>query len=314
MRSVTVHVASVKSYMRDFIYRDKRRSIAIIGIGSVVIVMLLLMPYLSRVSARRLLASSFSRFMQAKSFHTATSLSLELPVRLQNRERPILSVRVAVDGDVAYNGSTPMFSGSLKTEARGRGMILFSDGELRLLPDVSIFRLAELPAILNPKGNLVEKWTYVQASTLTTNNTDQVQTALRNLVSGMTYEGNEDVDGIRSAYFLRNLTAEQEGVLERIFQHTSSGNHGLHVVARLLHAFDVRALEVWVDRGNKSVRRIQATFARPSDAAGEHRAILVMSFSDYDKALTIDKPPQELSVNPSVFAKLFGQGNLNPIN
>jgi hypothetical protein len=293
---------------------SKKRSLVLLA-AAFLILLIILIVALAGVgrSKQRVLSRAFANLNQAQTFHTKAELDLNLPVRLRDRERPIVSVSTKVEGDVAYQDGTPALAGTLFTEARGRGMVLFADGDLRLLPNTVAFRLENLPALLNPRGTLVEKWTYVPTSTLQTNNISDVRTALANVITGMEYIGKEEIPGSsgRGYHYRRQLSPEQEDILINVFRQGVSGNRGLHILTRLMRGFNIASFDVWINPAGPEVRLIQLTFRHPGDAPNdEYRAIVNLALSDYDKVVRIDEPQQELQVRPEIFARIFGTGEL----
>lgn len=277
-------------------------------LGAAVLIVIIIGVFAFRGSKQQELSRAFLNLAKAQSFHTNTELELSLPVKLRNQDRPIVGVTSRVSGDVSFQESTPVLTGDLYMEARGRGMILFADGQLRLLPDAVAFHLQNLPALLNPTGSLVEKWTYVNVPTLATTNQSDVKVALANTISGMQYVNKEKAgdSGPSLLHFRREVTPEQEEILTEVFRQGTSGNRGLNIVARLLKTFDIKSLEVWVDPKKETVAQIKAVFKKPSDEADEFRSILTMQFSDYNKSVTVDRPTGQLTVQPEVFAHIFG--------
>lgn len=292
---------------------DRKRMIVIVAIGAVIIIGLLL--FMRARSNKADLARAFNNLARAQSFHTVAELELSLPVRLRNETRPIVGVTTKVEGDVAYENETPVLTGNMYMEARGRGMVLFADGDLRLLPDAVAFNLKNLPALLNPSGSLVEKWTYVNAPVLQTNNREDFRVAMAHMLEGMEYTGRAKIaDGGPSLqHFRREVSAEQENILIEVFRQSVSGNRALHIITRLLRTFDVSAFEVWVNPQEKTVAQIRVTFKKPSDAADEFRSKITLQFSEYGKPVTVDRPKGELTVKPEVFAQIFGGGEIEPI-
>lgn len=299
--------------------QDKRQAIiiavvAIVGIAALV--------FFLRNSAdaqhAKLVNRAFTNLVNAESYHTNTQLDLQLPVQLQNRERPIVNVTMRVDGDVQYQDNRPVLTGNLYTEARGRGMVLFSEGDVRVLPNDVAFRLSSLPTLLNPSGNLVNKWTYVNVPTLETRNPEQVRSTFSEMLQGMTYVGESELPdtsgGQEMNHYTRTFTPEQENAMVETFRQANSGNRGLHVVARLLRAFDITSFDTWVDPRRDQVRMIQVTFKKPtaSDQPSQG-ATLRMAFSDYGKEVVIDEPPKELTVRPDIFAQMFGRGEIGSL-
>jgi hypothetical protein len=295
-----------------------RRNILIISIGAAVLVVIAF--FLVRVmnaedSKQRILMKAFANLSEAETLHTKANLELTLPVQMGIQERPILEVGVEVEGDVRYQDATPEMAGTLFMEARGRGMRLFTDGDVYILSDSVAFYLDNLPSLLNPTGSLIERWTYVDVPLLTTRNPDDVQQAFITLFEGMTYVGEDiapdDPTERSSLYFTKQPTGEEQELLIETLRQSVSGNRGLHVIVRLLRGFDVSSVNVWVDRKGPEIRTVQAIFMHPEDE--EQRAMLQMTFTEYGKDVVIDPPERELSVRPDVFVGLFGAGEIEEI-
>lgn len=290
---------------------DKRRS-ALIGVGGIVLVIAVILLVRGN-NKQRVLASSLEHLRDASSYHTSAKLDIRLPNLIgSNRQRPIVDVSFAVDGDIqVQENGQPVFFGKMRNDARGRGMTLFADGELALLPDKVAFRLENLPALLNPKGNLVEKWTYVDVPALETKNTADVRSVLEGLVQKAEFVGNEQIEDAKMYHYRVTLTPDEESVLIEAFRQTNSGNRSLHIVTRLLRAFEAKSIDMWVDPGSKELRKLAAIFAQPLEGGStEDRAQLSLEFSDYGKEVAIQEPPRELSVRPEVFGRMFGTGDI----
>lgn len=297
--------------LRDKITADKRRAVVstVIGIAIIIIVAVLVRGGGDTKELRR----AAQALADANTFALAADLELRLPVQLRTRERPIVGVTAEVKGDVDNSGERPQFAGTVRTEARGRGMVLFADGELRVLPDYVSFYLDDLPALLNPRGTLIEKWTRVEVPLLKTNNKDNVRGAITGILTSMKFAGEEDLpeaEDISARRYSREFTHEEEDVLQEIFRQAESGNRALHIITRLLRSFDVRSFNVWV--ADNEIRRIEATFDKEGDE--EPRATLVISLGDYGKVVTIEEPPKELTVQSDVFSRIFGKGEIEEID
>ncbi|MBI1833567.1 MAG: hypothetical protein HYR90_01955 [Candidatus Andersenbacteria bacterium] len=297
--------------LSDAIRKDKKRAYLLLGVG--VLVLLLILIQATTPSRRmRQLRGAAENLAAAETMHTKAELELNLPVQLRTQERPIVGVTARVEGDVDNRGERPQLSGTVFTEARGRGMILFADGQIRILQDKVRFNLVNLPALLNPRGTLINKWTNVEVPLLETNNSDEVKNAIGAIVAGAKYVGEEDlpgVEGVSAKKFTRTFTAEEEEVLSEAFRQGHSGNRGLHILTRLLRAFDVRTFEIWVT--GDEVRRVYTEFAKENDA--EPRAKLTLEFSDFGKEVTIEEPEQEINVDGAVFGRIFGRGEISEI-
>lgn len=269
----------------------------LIGVVVVVVIFLGLQMIGSSGSVAR---KSLQNLARADSFHTKADLTLNMPVNVEGGQRPIVEMDISVEGDVGYQENIPVLDGDMRMEARGRGMILFADGDVVVTPETVAFYLNDLPALLNPKGNLVEKWTHVEAPLLTTNNPEEIteiwEYIFRDLKKG---EGGT---------LTRSFTPEEEEQMIAQFQKSQSGNEALHVLARLLDAFDITDFTVDVN-GDKELEEITVVFAN-EDGQG---ANLALSFTDYNTPVTVELPKKELTVRSEVFRKIFGSGTIRGI-
>lgn len=269
----------------------------------------------SRPGTSRLAQRAWGNLAAAESFHTSAELKLHLPALLRGKERPFTEVLAQVEGDVSYTDEgTPELTGTLYTEAKGRGTIFFADGDTRILDNEVRFRLDNLPVFLHRSGSLVDRWTRVATPLLTTNNPDEVAQALEIIFESLTQSANEDIDGERLVRFTGAFSAEEEGVLVSLFDENMSGNSGLNVLSRLLAANNVESFDVWVDSSPEEIRRIKINFGRPlRDETVFDFATLTLAFSDYGKDVAVDRPETKLVVESDVFAKLFGEGDIGGV-
>src|SRR5688572_2275261 len=122
--------------------------------GVVLAVVALIALVVSRLGSERLLRRSFDNLTQAESFSTTAELTLRLPRLRRGVERPFTEIRATVAGDVRRAESgTAELTGTLYTEAKGRGNVFFADGEIRILENEVLFRLENLPVFLNRSGS-----------------------------------------------------------------------------------------------------------------------------------------------------------------
>ncbi|MEX1997413.1 MAG: hypothetical protein WEA04_01920 [Candidatus Andersenbacteria bacterium] len=267
-----------------------------------------------RFNKQALAQEAWLKLTAAPSYHARAELLLNLPVRLQGRERPLNQITLRTEGDVVRDTTgVPEFTGTLFTEARGRGTVLFADGQLRLLAEAVAFRLENLPVLVNPTGSLVEKWTYVDSRLLTTRNGPEIRQVLSDVFSQLAYQGKEQDNGGAIWRYAGSLRAEDEARLIATLQHQVSGNHGYHIIARLLQAYDVQSLVVDVATETQEVRTITVTFVMPESASSASAlAVLNLAFSDYGKAVVIDRPVKQLTVRPEIFSRIVGTGEILP--
>lgn len=265
---------------------------------------------MSRLLVRHSLTAAVKRLDQTQTLHAKASLTLNLSPRVRGRERPITRVAVVVEGDVQTpHTAPPAMTGSLSIRAQGRGTELFATGALRLFKDAVAFRLEEIPILINPSGSLQKKWTYVAAPALETKNGPDIRAVFSAATKQFHYEGKVQHAGQRAAYYTGKLSPETAQKLAQVFSQSTSHNRALNVVARLLKAYDVKSLEAWV--GPDNALTIAAVFVRPLPTGKTFEtARLELAFSEYGKPVSVDRPPQQSTVKPAVFAKLFGTGQL----
>jgi hypothetical protein len=289
----------------------KQRWLLLGGVG--VVIVLVLFGMWSRVS-RTLPVQSLAAASRASTFHAKAELTLHLPERLKGKPRPFTQVISRVEGDVARGeGGVPELTGRLRVEATGKGALLFAEGEARILREAVAFKLHDLPVLLNPSGSLIDKWTYVDSSLLAVKEPQAVQTALQQVFSKLSYHGRERVDGESLRRFDGTLTEKEEQQLATLLSREQSGNLGLDVVARLLKAHKLKRMSVWVG-SQKELRRVELTFVHPLQRGGEFDfATLTLTFTEYGKSVTIDRPEKQLTVEPKVFARLFGNGDVEAV-
>jgi hypothetical protein len=250
---------------------------------------------------------------QAQTYHAVAELELHLPATQGQRKRPLNNVVINVEGDTQHQGPIPEFAGQFKIEAKGAGLVLFSNGDARLLSDAVAFRLDSLPALFANSEGLTKKWTYVSAVPLKTDNPRQVREALLSVLTSLHYAGreNQDLSGKTEAtyHYSGTLNTDQEQQLVNQWKAEATHNRALNILARLLGAYNVRSIDIWLD-GSNHLRLIEVSFQDRQDKSIE-RAKLKLSFSDFGKKVTIDRPKKELTVKPEVFAKIFGTGEVN---
>lgn len=281
------------------------------GVG--VAVVLVLFGLFGRVS-RRLPLEALAMAVATQTMHVNSELTLHLPERLNGKPRPFTQVVSRVDGDVARgDGGVPELTGTLRVEATGKGTLFFADGEARILHDAVAFKLHDLPVLLNPSGNLIDKWTYVASTLLTTKDPGAAGAALQQVFTKLSYTGRERINGESLRRFDGTLAEEEEQQLAHVLSKEQSGNLGLDVVARLLGAHKLKRLSVWIGSG-KELRRIELNFVHPLQRGGEFDfATLTLTFTDYGKPVSVDRPEKQLTVRPAVFARLFGTGDVEEV-
>lgn len=260
----------------------------------------------------KIITAAFQNLAQADSFRAKTQLVINLPEKLRNRQRPLTTITVDLDTDLKNENNYPSLTGLLNMQARGPGNTFYTNGDLRVLADAVMFRLGEFPVLLNPSGNLTGRWTNVSATLLATKNSAEVQAALSDLASSLSYQGRGDEKNWLRFHGVPS--AENEGQLINALRLDASGNHGFNVLARLLAANNIDSLDVWIDGEAQQLRKITAHFVRPlpNDKVFDF-ATLTLELSDFNKNVTIDRPRAELTVKPAAFSGIFGQGKIEEI-
>jgi hypothetical protein len=283
--------------------------------GAVVLGLMVVVLVLSRLGSSRLPEHALANLAAAKNLHTEAELTLHLPRLLRGAERPFTEVLARVSGDVHYTESgTPELAGVLYTEAKGRGNVFFADGDIRILEDEVRFRLDNLPVFLNRSGSLINRWTRVAVPLLETNNQAEISQALSQIFASLDRVGTEKIEGERLVHFSGQLSAEQEEALVELLRRGASGSPGWNVLSRLLRANNLDSFEVWIEPSDEEIRRVRLHFVRPlADGTGFDFALLTLTFSDYGKAVAVDRPEAPLVVQPRVFSKLFGGGSVEQI-
>lgn len=274
-----------------------------------------LLIFTSAVRGRSEAPHAFEKLAGADSFHVVSELTVRLPARFRGGERPFTQATARVEGDLQRNeDSGAELAGDLSLEARGRGVVFSAEGQTRILHDRVLYNLDTLPVFLNPKGNLLKRWTRVPGSLLAVNDAGQIREALLRAVSGLQRGGIESVEVVRLRRYSGTLAEEQEQQLADALRLPSSGSQAWHVLARLLDANRVKAVDAWVDSRSGELRKVRVQFVRDLSQGREFEfATLTLTFTDYNKTVTIDAPESKLFVQPHVFAKLFGGGEIEKV-
>lgn len=291
-------------------------------VGGVIIVVLIIMGARrgddsggGRSANQNGLERAVANLVAASSYHTETELTLDLPSRQSPAQ--LVDVTMKLEGDVKETENDSLFAGDLFIEAKGRGLVLFTEGQLRALPDTVAFRLDSLPALLNPEGTLAEKWTHVDTSVLRSNNTDDINQTLLDTANTMLRRQVEEIPGAdeEGMHYQGQLTAEQEEALIDVMRQGVSGSPVWNVIARLLRSYDVRVVDAWVrEKGTPELRRLVVEFESPQAEGSEDPvAVLTMNFSDFGKDVEVQLPEEEIAVSPEVFGRLFGEGDLDAV-
>lgn len=285
----------------------------LLGGGVAVVVVLLLFGFSSRAN-RLAAAKAWQNMVGSETMHVEAEITLNLPERRRGRPRPFTRVVGRVEGDVKRNeNSGPELTGNLRVEASGKGTVLFAAGEGRILHDSVAFKLHDLPILFNPSGSLLDKWTYVDSPLLQTREPQRVGEAGRQMLGKLSYQGRERLNGETVRRFESSWSEEEEQQLAAVWRREQSGNLGLDAVARLLEAHKLKRMTVWVG-ASRELRRVEFNFVRPLQRGGEFDfATLSLTFTDYGKKVTIDRPERQLTVGPRVFVRLFGTGDVEAV-
>lgn len=287
----------------------------ILSAGGAAVAVVLLIVFGVMAARRGSVEKAFERLLAADTFHVTAELAINLPARFRGGERPFTRVIAHVAGDLQRTeGAGAELTGDLSLEARGRGVVFSAEGQTRVLHDRVLYTLDTLPVFLNPKGNLLKRWTRVPGSLLTVNNAGQIREALLRAVSGLQRNGIEGVEGERLRRYSGALTEEQEQQLAEATRISSSGSQAWYALARLLEANRVKAVDAWVDSRSGELRKVQVQFVRDLSNGSEFEfATLTVTFTDYNKRVEIETPESELFVQPHAFAKLFGGGEVEEV-
>ncbi|MEX0649463.1 MAG: hypothetical protein WD200_00500 [Candidatus Andersenbacteria bacterium] len=288
-------------------------------IGGVIVIVLIVVAIRSKsgqlVTSQDALERAVANMLAADRYHVSAELQLDLPS--QRNPAQLVDVTMRTEGDVEETEDGTLYGGNLFVEAKGRGLVLFTEGELRLLPDSVAFKLDSLPALLNPEGTLANKWTYVDSPVLHSNNSAAINEAILNVSRSLQRRGSEEIPGGvgQGIHYQGQLTADQEDQLIAVLQQSVSGSRAWNVIARLLKAFDLNAIDVWVqENGVPQLRHVKLTFEKADIQNDEAEAVLVFTFGDFGKDVAIEAPDREITVSSEVFTRLFGEGEVTTIN
>lgn len=291
-----------------------RQQLWIAGGGAALIVLAVVWWMVAHRNAAQLATAAITKLDQASSYHVRAELVASLPVRSATRARPFTKFTARVEGDAQENqNGTPELMGTVHSELTGSGARFFTNGDIRIAEAVTAFRLDELPVFFDPNRRLIKKWTHVQGRTLTTKNGNAIREALYPILRSATVVKKEELDGEKLTRVRLSPSSEQEQALTIALQHTASGNHAWNIVARALHAFDIRFFDLWIEPDSQEVRRIAAVFGAPSKQGKFIRRIVIdVRFSDFNKEVKFELPEKQLTVQPEVFRRLFNTGEITP--
>lgn len=289
----------------------------LIGAGAAIVILVVVVAWAQANQAKKgtaVMEKAMEQLQQAGGLHSEVNLSINLPERMRSKQRPLTKVTINLNGDVVKRERALEMAGDMNLEARGPGNIFFAKGELRILEDATMFKLSEFPVLLNPNGNLSGKWTYVPSRLMTIKQDGQQLAWLQKLGEGLIYQGTEDIGSESVWHFSGTVSDEISRQVQGAWRLRNSGNKGLDTIARLLAANRVKQLDVWVSKKDDQLRMVKANFVRPLSNGNEFDfATLEISLTDYGKVAVIERPAEELTVEPEVFAKVFGTGEIEEI-
>jgi hypothetical protein len=255
-------------------------------------------------------AAAWSKLQAAHSAHIATALAINLPTQQQkDQARPIIDVAIRTQGDSNWADKLT-YAGDFTIEAKGRGMQLSTDGDIRLLPDKVAFNLHNLPTLLNPSGSLLNKWTIVNSTPFKITNAEEVTPALKTFFDNWVYKGDDNIHG-PAHHYTKDVSDDEAKALQNTFSQHKSGSAGLNIIARLLQNFAIDQADAWVGRDNQQLQRLSIHFKK--NESKDQQASLQFDLSDYGKQVAVDAPQEELNVKPEVFEQLFGTGNVGSV-
>lgn len=294
--------------------RLSRQQQIAVGVVATVVVLAGIFWVVSRRNASQLALTALQELDEATTYHVKAELIASLPVRSAQRARPFTRFTARVEGDARENeAGTPEITGTLFGELSGSGARFFTDGDIRMGDKVTAFFLQDLPVFFDPSRQLIKKWTHVDGQILATHNGSAIREELYKVVQTAKFIGREEIDGVGTTRLRLTMSPDQEQALALALQHTASGNHGWNIVARLLQNFDVRFFDMWIEPDTKELRRVAAVFGS-NNRQGKfvRRVVIDLRFSDYGKDVTFEIPEKQLTVQPSVFRRLFNTGEITP--
>lgn len=255
----------------------------------------------ARSETKSTVESAWNSLVQAHSTHITANLALTLPQNTtQLANQPIIDIAIETEGDAIWR-ERPSYVGTFTISTKGRGMQLFTDGEIYILPEFSVFNIKNLPTLLNPSGTLQGKWTKVATPLLRATNPELITPTFANIFQNWVESGTEN----SSVRYEKTFSEEDEKAAESAFNFTASNSQGLHVLARLLKHFTVDKAEAWVTENTQELTQLKFHFTNPADQ--NQQATLQFMFSEQGKEVQMNAPNEEATVQPEIFAQLFGE-------
>jgi len=250
--------------------------------------------------------TAWENLRNANSAHVVTSLDLKLPnTAAQAANQPVVDITIQTEGDGIWR-EQPAYSGTFAITTKGRGMQLFTDGEIRILPEATLFKLQNLPTLLNPSGNLLDKWTRVEGPLLRATNPEESNPVFTAIFSNWTQKDSDN----SSVRYEKTFSEDEERQIESAFRSQSSGSEALHILSRLVKNFNIDSAEAWLDSENQELRQLK--FHLTNSAKPDQHATLQFTFSQQGKEVNIDTPETESTVRPEIFTQLFGEPKESP--
>lgn len=251
-------------------------------------------------------ASAWNNLVESGSAHIVTNLDLSLPnTATQAANQPVVDIAIKTEGDGVWKDK-PTYVGTFNITTKGRGMQLFTDGDIYILPDSTLFKLQNLPTLLNPSGNLLGKWTTVQGPLLRSTNPESVTPLFTSIMSNWNEAGSEN----SLTRYEKSFSEDEEKQIESVFKKNASGSEALNILARLVKNFTIDKAEAWTTPDGKELRQLKFHFV--NKAKTDQQATLQFAFSNQEKEVTITPPQSESTVQPTIFSQLFGEPKPSP--
>jgi len=251
---------------------------------------------------KSLVKKSFAQIAQADTFRTVTKFYMAMPEETAEGGSVPL-VFADLDGGVRRGENGIELAGDMAIEVREGGKGLYMDGDVRLLHDAVALKFNEVPVGSEIKEALTNRWTYVPTALLKDTNNGNFQQALDILAANVSYVGIEELDGKDTYRFRSKFASEDEQLILTALQQGEADNPSVKTITKILTAFDIDTVDLFIDRGGR-LREIKTLFALPEDKS-KPAAVWSTKFSDYDKPVDIDRPPQQLTVKPELFNALL---------
>lgn len=269
----------------------------VVAIGVAIAIVASLLVYKTyAVKNNAPVAQAWQHLAASNGTHVLTTLTLALPhTNGQISNQPIVNVGIKTEGDLLWK-EKPKYAGTFKIDTSGRGMQLFTDGQIHIAPEKTFFKLDNLPTLIDPRGNLLGKWTGTDITLLRVTNPEELFPALDSLFTNWV----KTKDGT----YEKTITADEAKLLASKFQLQSSGSQAFNIAARLLKTFTVDKATATLDN-EKNLHEL--TFHFVYTEKSEQQATLAFTFSEQGKDNSVETPTAESNVQPEIFTKLFGE-------